>query len=289
MTSPERPATPELLYIVHPTDFTAGGEVAFAHALRLALAARGHFYLIHAERLETGEDADWAAFPGVRSTLTRWGLLGPDAAPGDVAERLGLRVTKSDIPDQDPTEAILRFTEQNRCDLLVLATHAREGLARFLQGSIAESLARRAEIPTLFLPLGAPGFVDPASGAPRLRNVLLPIDPATPPAEAARLAFALCDALGCAEALVHLLHVGAPEEMPVVAVDARHGPRLRRIPAAADGGVVARIVQTAAEVDAELVVMATRGRDGLLDALLGSTTEQVLRQAGRALLAVPLV
>ena len=51
--------------------------------------------------------------------------------------------------------------------------------------------------------------------------------------------------------------------------------------------MVPRIVQKAAEIDAELIVMPTRGRDGLLDALLGSTTEQVLRQAGRALLAVP--
>lgn len=274
-----------LTYIVHTTDFTAGGEVAFAHALRIALAARGHFYLVHAEKLDADEDADWAAFPGVRSTLTRWGLLAPDAAPSDVADRLGLRVTKSDIPDKDPTDAILRFTAENRSDLLVLATHAREGLARFLQGSIAEALARRTEIPTLFLPLGASGFVDPATGSPRLANILLPIDLATPAGEAARLALRLADVLGCTQALLHVLHVGAPEEMPSVNVDTHHEPRLRRI--LADGAVVPRIVQKAAEIDAELIVMPTRGRDGLLDALLGSTTEQVLRQAGRALLAVP--
>ena len=34
--------TPALGYIVHPTDFTAPGEAAFAHALRLALAVKGH-------------------------------------------------------------------------------------------------------------------------------------------------------------------------------------------------------------------------------------------------------
>ncbi|MFO1072629.1 MAG: universal stress protein [Geminicoccaceae bacterium] len=285
MTSPAPVDPQQLHYVVHPTDFTAGGEVAFAHALRIALAARGHFYLVHAEKLETGEDADWAAFPGVRSTLTRWGLLAADAAPTDVAERLGLRVTKSDIPDKDPTDAILRFTDENRCDLLVLATHAREGLARFLHGSIAETLARKARIPTLFLPIGAGGFVDPANGLPRLRNILLPVDPAIPPARAAGLALALADMLGCPEALLHVLHVGTAEETPVLSLDAVHDTRLRRI--TAEGAVVPRIAQTAAELEAELIVMPTRGRDGLLDALLGSTTEQVLRQAGRALLAVP--
>ncbi len=279
----------ELSYIVHPTDFSAGGEAAFAHALRLALAARGHLYVVHAERLEPGDDADWEAFPGVRSTLTRWGLLGADAAPADVESKLGLRVTKSDIPDENPTEAILRFTERHRSDLLVLATHAREGLARLLQGSIAETLARRAGMPTLFVPVGASGFVDPATGAPALRNILLPVDPATPPAHAARLALRLADVLGkdgTGAARLHVLHVGDPSEAPEVSVDARHAQHLLR--RQAEGSVVPRIVEAAAEVEAELIVMPTRGREGLLDALLGSTTEQVLRQAGRALLAVPV-
>ncbi|MEK0084385.1 universal stress protein [Benzoatithermus flavus] len=286
MTSPDPTDVQDFSHIVHPTDFTAGGEAAFAHALRLALATHGHFYLVHAEKLEIGEDADWAAFPGVRSTLTRWGLLAPDAAPTAVSEKLGLRVTKADVPDEDPTDAILRFTTENRCDLLVLATHAREGLARFLQGSIAESLARRAKIPTLFLPVGHPGFVDAATGKASLRNILLPIDLSTSSGYAASLAFRIADALDCGDTLLHALHVGTPEEMPTAAVDARHESRLRRI--LADGSVVPRILQTAAEIDADLIVMPTRGRDGLLDALRGSTTEQVLRQAGRPLLAVPV-
>jgi nucleotide-binding universal stress UspA family protein len=278
--------TTQLSYIVHPTDFTVGGEVAFAHALRLALAARGHFYLVHAEKLEIGEDADWAAFPGVRSTLTRWGLLAPDADPTAVADKLGLRVTKADVPDEDPTDAIVRFTEEYRADLLVLATHTREGLARVLQGSIAETLARRAQIPTLFLPLQAQGFVDAATGAAQLKNILLPVDLSAAPGRAASLAFQMADALGCEDAVMHVLHVGSPDEMPTVAVGAAHVGRLRRI--LADGSVVPRIVQTAAEVEADLIVMSTRGHNGLLDALRGSTTEQVLRQAGRPQLAVPV-
>ena len=285
MTAPAAVDTHNLEYVLHPTDFTAGSELAFAHALRIALAVRGHFYVVHAERREVGEDADWTAFPGVRSTLTRWGLLAADAAPGEVAERLGLRVTKADVPEDDPSDAVLRFTEANRSDLLVLATHARDGLARFLQGSIAESLARRARIPTLFLPMGAAGFVDPASGTPRLKNILLPVDSANAPSEAARLALRLADALGCADALLHVLHVGPSEDMPIVTVPAGQQPRLRRV--LSDGAVVPQIARVAAEIDAELIVMPTRGRDGLLDAILGSTTEQVLRQAGRALLAVP--
>ena len=68
-------------------------------------------------------------------------------------------------------------------------------------------------------------------------------------------------------------------------VDARYEPRLR--PLQREGPIVDTIVQAASELDADLVVMATQGHAGFLDAFRGSTTEQVLRRAARAVLAVP--
>jgi nucleotide-binding universal stress UspA family protein len=274
-----------LSYLVHPTDFTAQGEVAFAHALRLALAVKGHLCVVHAESLAADDDPDWGAFPGVRAMLSRWGLLAPDAPRSAVAEQLGLRMAQAIASATDPARALGHFFEENRCGLLVLATHARDGLARLLHSSIAEPLARRAQVPTLFLPLGARGFVDTGTGAARLGNVLLPVDLATPSRVAVSLALRMADALGCEDAVAHLLHVGPPGEAPAVAADPRHEARLRRV--AAEGAVVPAILETAARVEADLIVMATRGHDSLLDALRGSTTEQVLHQAGRTVLAVP--
>jgi nucleotide-binding universal stress UspA family protein len=40
--------------------------------------------------------------------------------------------------------------------------------------------------------------------------------------------------------------------------------------------------------DADLLVLGTRGPDGLFDALRGTTTEEVLRKCGCPLLALPL-
>jgi nucleotide-binding universal stress UspA family protein len=50
---------------------------------------------------------------------------------------------------------------------------------------------------------------------------------------------------------------------------------------------VDQILTTSEDHDADLIVMPTQGRDGFLDALRGSTTEQVLRAARCPVLAVP--
>jgi nucleotide-binding universal stress UspA family protein len=50
---------------------------------------------------------------------------------------------------------------------------------------------------------------------------------------------------------------------------------------------VESILATADDLDANLIVMTTSGRDSLDQALLGSTTERVLRNADCPVLAVP--
>jgi nucleotide-binding universal stress UspA family protein len=53
------------------------------------------------------------------------------------------------------------------------------------------------------------------------------------------------------------------------------------------GDVIHGIVDTAREIEADLVVMSTDGRNGFLDALRGSHSERVLRQVSAPLLTVP--
>ena len=55
-----------------------------------------------------------------------------------------------------------------------------------------------------------------------------------------------------------------------------------------DGDVVEGIVQAAIGMRANLIGMATAGHRGVLDALRGSTTERVLRQAPCPILAIPV-
>ena len=153
---------------------------------------------------------------------------------------------------------------------------------RWTRPSVAEPLARRAGLPTLFLPEGAAGFVDPATGQARLNHILVAVDHAPDPSRAVALAQGLRQALA-PDGLIHLVHVG--QDRP--RIDAGSDAQIRWH--AAEGAVVEAIGRIAVATSAELVVMATYGHDGFLDALRGSTTEQVLRTSGRALLAVPAI
>ena len=44
---------------------------------------------------------------------------------------------------------LLRLAEENACDLIVLGSHGRTGLARLLMGSVAEQVLRGAHCPVL--------------------------------------------------------------------------------------------------------------------------------------------
>jgi nucleotide-binding universal stress UspA family protein len=269
--------------IVHPTDFSVSSELAFAHALRIALSGKAQLHLLHVGHHEPEPD-DWMAFPGVRRTLVDWGLL-PEGSPREaVAEQLGVYVSKVEMIDRGAVRGILRYLEQNPTDLIVLATHGRQGLPRWLQGSIAEPVARQASAKTLCIREGARGFVEPGSGDVAIRHVLVPVDHEPRPGLAIQAAWQLASLLGAGDAVFHLLYVGEADDMPALAGEL--GPaQLERL--ARRGDVVDEIVTAAAELQADLIAMASAGRRGFLDEIRGSTTERVLRDAPCPVLVVP--
>jgi nucleotide-binding universal stress UspA family protein len=181
-------------------------------------------------------------------------------------------------------QATLGFLRDHDPDLLVLATEGREGLPRWLRPSRAEALSRRMRTRTLFVPEGARGFVSVADGSTSLRRILVPVDHAPRADHAVEAATRAAAALGDPPVEITLLHVGDGER-PTPSGPAGDGWTLRE--ATRRGGAVDEILAEAAAWEADLLVMATEGHTGVLDALRGSVTERVLRQAGCPLLAVP--
>ena len=269
--------------IVHPTDFSAASEHAFAHALAVALLRRAHLTLLH---VGTDAGADWSHFPAVRATLERWGLLEAGSAQEDVFAKRGMRVTKMAISSHFPARAVLDYLDTSPTDLLVVATEGREGLARWVHGSAAEAMARKSRTMTLFVPAGAKReLVGLADGELTLANILVPIDRAPDSSAAIEFARRAAEALGDGGVTITLLHVGAATGMPEGRTEDGAGWRFNRL--LRDGDPVEQILAVADELQADLIVMPTEGRTGAFDALRGSTTERVLRRAPCPLLAVP--
>ena len=48
------------------------------------------------------------------------------------------------LAEGDPAAAILQLAREGKCDLIVMGTHGREGLYRFVMGSVAEEVIRKA-------------------------------------------------------------------------------------------------------------------------------------------------
>lgn len=273
----------KLKCIFHPSDFSEASEVAFTHALKIALVSGASLKMLH---VDPGFDADWSDFPGVRATLERWHLI-PAGSPKSAVGKLGIDVTKVIASSSNPVKECLKFLERNPAELIVLAVHQHEGRVRWLQRRVGVPIAARAEEMTLFIPHGVHGFVSRSDGAVSLRNILVPIARKPRAQPAVDAVVRIIAALQLPSGTVNLLHVGPLDEAPSLKIPDGTGWVWNRN--AQEGEPADVIVQAAAALKADLIVMTTEGRDGFLDALRGSTSERVLREARCPVLSLPVV
>jgi len=131
-----------------------------------------------------------------------WTYLGGIARPLR-AEGLDIKI----IVRTGPAAAtLLEIIEQNAINLVIMATHARTGIARWARGSVAEIVAARAPVPVMLVP-----HEDPAAGealSNRTWRILVPI------ADMVTAESALAPIVPLARTLaaeVRLLHVARPD------------------------------------------------------------------------------
>jgi len=269
--------------IFHPTDLSEASFVAFVHALKIALLAQSELTILHAAD-DTGDRVNWKDFPGVRQTLESWGAL-PKGSPGRAVAELGMAVEKISGRGGKPLKAVTHYLQENPAQLVVLSSEGREGMPRFLKPSFAEPVARKSRAMTLFVPSHTGGFVDGNTGRVTLDRILLPINHKPRPTTAINLARALVGALDDDGGVYDLLYVGERGKAPAVDLPDEFGWTTEKH--YESGDVVDAILRVAEKNHAELIVMTTTGRDGILDRLRGTMTEQVVRGANCPVLTIP--
>jgi nucleotide-binding universal stress UspA family protein len=269
--------------ILHPSDLSDESARAFAHALALALRDRASLTILHVGK--TRRRHGWTDFPSVRATLQQWGLLGEGSSRASVFRELDVRVKKVTLKSARPLSAVLDYLDEHLADLIVLATEGRDGLPRWLRPSMAEAIARRSITKTLFIPGSARGFVSPDDGRLMIERILVPVDRHPDPREAIVTTERIATTLAETRVSAVALHVGTADSSPLS--DFPEATACAWSSVTRSGEVVDEIVGAAEDGAADLIVMATEGHHGVLDALRGSVTEQVLRRAPCPVLAVP--
>jgi nucleotide-binding universal stress UspA family protein/quercetin dioxygenase-like cupin family protein len=138
---------PTIQTILHPTDFSETSRFAFQLACTLAKDYQACLLLFHVIPAPVGCILPEPAPNPLQDAESQEPLKHRHFAwpkPLDPEIRVEHRVAEGDaLPE------ILRLAKAERCDLIVMGTHGRTGLSRFLDGSVAEELVRRAACPVL--------------------------------------------------------------------------------------------------------------------------------------------
>lgn len=204
---------------------------------------------------------------------------------GEALKRLRARLgpdARLHAVNGEPAFVIPRLARDRSCDLIIVGTHHRPGLVRWVQGSTAEAVVHRAPCPVLVVPRAwsAPTWVlAPVYGAAHARRGLL---------AAAVLARAYKGRLAMLEVVqdpvkgpyaAKRLSVQAERLPPAVRRDVRPELEVRA------GDPVKEILR--AERSRDLVVLVAHRKSLLGDMVLGTTVERVLRHSRIPVLAIP--
>lgn len=270
---------PRPITVVHATALTSVDEVPRQHAVAIVAAAGGKLFSVHTtDVLQPNVE-----IPDALALLRTWahnrGMSTEEI--GSVEYQRILRHGR-----EDPNTLLLEAIAELKPDLVVAGTRARHGVDLAIMGSTAQALARHANVPVLLLPAGHRGFVDPDTGELRLHKILVPMGDPQAAQAAIDGAVRLAELTGEHKGELVLVHVGDEADAPGVTLHGGLGWGRRWVQA--KGSVVHEVLELAEAEHADLVVMASRGRDSLLDSVLGSHTERVLRHSPCAVLTIPM-
>ena len=165
-------------------------------------------------------------------------------------------------------ESISEAIEKFRIDLVVMATHGREGLGRFILGSVAEEVFRRVPCPVLTV---GPKVTAQVIGGPEFRQILLATDFGPESLAAARYAVALAQEFGTGLTLLNVMDEKdfEPPTDPQVVLQNRIDRLHKVIPPDAEpwretdfvvefGNASDQILNVAQERNADLIVLGAK-------------------------------
>jgi len=282
--------------ILFPTDGSDGAAVAFDHVLDIATTHDATVHILNVADTTQGGVLNLQS-DSVDSLEEKGEQTVSEAA--ERAHQRGVD-TVTEVARGKPYRTIVDYAETQRVNLVVMPTHGRRGLERFLLGSTTERVVRRADVPVLTL---SPD--DDARITHPHQDVLVPTDGSDCANQALAIGADVAEAEGAA---LHLLSAIA---ITALGVDVRTDIQMDLLEEsatelldeaakfAADAGIestfktveygpsIHKMILTYIEKhDIDLVVVGTHGRTGFDRYVLGSVTEYLVRTSPIPVLTV---
>ena len=137
------------LKILVPLDGSPVAEMALDYAKDLAFKDAATIHLVRASSPELLVGA-LGGHPVPQALIDAQRQLHHDYLVSKQAE-LGAYLVQLHRPLGEAGAAILEVAEREGCDLIVMTSHGRTGLSRFVMGSVAERVARHAPCPVFIV------------------------------------------------------------------------------------------------------------------------------------------
>lgn len=212
----------------------------------------------------------------------------------------GVESAETTVVIGDAASAIIETAQRQGAMMIVMSTHGRSGLGRWLYGSVADQVMRGARVPVILVPVtGAVEWPSdrparilvPLDGSPLAESVIGPVEQLAAKARARLILvravdsqpFAYADPSALSSIDPTLEITLAQEYLEEIAKRLRAGGQnvSYRVEL---GPAVSTIIDVAREVRADLIALATHGRGGLSRLVLGSVATGVVQRA-----AVPVM
>jgi nucleotide-binding universal stress UspA family protein len=194
-------------------------------------------------------------------------------------------------------EEIQRTVRSAKIDFVVMGTHGRRGVERWVLGSVAERLLRSTKVPLLTIGRTR----KPETAPPAIRRILVATDFSEGTSEAIAYAFSIAQECQAKISLLHVIgEIGADtSETYRVILTKKIGEQLEElIPDEArawcdaktrvETGMPFKVILKVLEREkVDLLVMNVHAKRGLDHSLLDSTAERVVRAASCPVLMIP--
>jgi len=139
--------------IVVPIDGSGWSERAVPHAVDLARISQGEIILLHVFKPPLHEYQDTLALAGQDNQMTE--------IREDIKQRLmalrgqlrseGVECRVQVIEAVGIASQICDYVQEEKADLVVMSTHGRSGISRFVFGSVAHKVMQGVDVPVLLI------------------------------------------------------------------------------------------------------------------------------------------